>query len=73
MLGSREYPRLRFGVGNNYPKGMQADYVLGKWKKEEEPLVKLKIEKCIGIIESFASRGISLTMNDVNNSEYNCE
>jgi PTH1 family peptidyl-tRNA hydrolase len=70
MIGSREYPRLRFGIGNNYPKGMQADYVLSKWKKQEEPLVKLKIEKCTGIIESFASRGISLTMNEVNNVEY---
>jgi peptidyl-tRNA hydrolase, PTH1 family len=73
MIGTRNYPRLRFGIGNNYPKGMQAEFVLSKWKKEEEPLVKLKIEKCIGIIESFASRGISLTMNDVNNREYGSE
>jgi PTH1 family peptidyl-tRNA hydrolase len=73
MLGTREYPRLRFGIGNDYPKGMQADFVLSKWKKEEEPMVKLKIEKCIGIIESFATRGISLTMNDVNNIDYKCD
>ena len=70
LLGSREYPRLRFGIGNNYPKGLQADYVLGKWRKEEEPLVKLKIEKAVEVIESFAARGISLTMNDVNSTEY---
>lgn len=38
-LGTQDYPRLRFGIGNDYPKGHQADYVLGKWKKEEEPLV----------------------------------
>jgi len=44
-LGSPNYPKLRFGVGNNFPKGMQADYVLGKWFKEEESLVLLKIEK----------------------------
>ena len=69
-LASREYPRLRFGIGNEYPKGLQADYVLGKWKKEEEPLVKLKIEKAVGVIESFATRGLSLTMNDVNSAEY---
>ena len=69
-LGSRDYPRLRFGIGNNYPKGLQADYVLGKWRKEEEPLVKLKIEKAVDVIESFATRGISLTMNDVNSTEY---
>ena len=68
-LGTRDYPRLRFGVGNNYPKGMQAEYVLSKWNKEEEALVKLKIEKSIGVIESFISRGISLTMNEVNTME----
>ena len=69
-LASREYPRLRFGIGNEYPKGLQSDYVLGKWKKEEEPLVKVKIEKAVGVIESFATRGLSLTMNDVNSTEY---
>jgi PTH1 family peptidyl-tRNA hydrolase len=69
-LASREYPRLRFGIGNEYPKGLQSDYVLGKWKKEEEPLVKIKIEKAVGVIESIATRGLSLTMNDVNSAEY---
>ena len=70
MIGTRDYPRLRFGIGNNYPKGKQADYVLSKWKKEEVPLVKMKIEKCIEIIESIATRGVSLTMNDANNFEF---
>lgn len=69
-LGTQDYPRLRFGIGNDYPKGHQADYVLGKWKKEEEPLVKLKIEKSVEIIESFAAQGIALTMNRVNNQVY---
>ncbi|MBK6825551.1 MAG: aminoacyl-tRNA hydrolase [Chitinophagaceae bacterium] len=69
-LGTQDYPRLRFGIGNDYPKGHQADYVLGKWKKEEEPLVKLKIEKSVEIIESFAAQGIALTMNQVNNQVY---
>jgi len=69
-LASRDYPRLRFGIGNDYPKGLQSDFVLGKWRKEEEPLVKFKIEKAVGVIESFATRGLSLTMNDVNSAEY---
>lgn len=69
-LASRDYPRLRFGIGNQYPKGLQADFVLSKWKKEEEPLVKLKIDKAVEVIESFAARGIGLTMNDVNSTEY---
>ena len=69
-LATRDYPRLRFGIGNEYPKGLQADFVLSKWRKEEELLVKLKIEKAVGVIESFATRGLSLTMNDVNSTEY---
>lgn len=70
MIGTRNYPRLRFGIGNNYPRGMQAEYVLSKWKKEEEPLVKHKMNKCVEIIESFATRGIQLTMNEVNRADY---
>ena len=70
VLASRDYPRLRFGIGNGYPKGLQADFVLSKWTKEEEPLIKLKIEKAVAVIESFATKGIILTMNDVNSSEY---
>jgi PTH1 family peptidyl-tRNA hydrolase len=46
---------------------MQADFVLGKWRPEEVPLVKLKVEKCIDIIESFATNGLDRTMSQVNN------
>ncbi len=70
VLGTRDYPRLRFGIGNDYPKGHQSDYVLGKWKKEEEPLVKLKLEKAVGTIECFATQGITAAMNQVNNQEF---
>ena len=69
-LASRDYPRLRFGIGNDYPKGLQADFVLSKWRKDDEPLVKFKIEKAVEAIESFALRGIALTMNDVNSIAY---
>ena len=69
-LGTTEYPKLRFGIGNDYPKGMQADFVLGKWRKEEEPLVKYKIEKSVDIIEIFATQGLSAAMNQVNNKEF---
>jgi PTH1 family peptidyl-tRNA hydrolase len=70
ILGSTEYSRLRFGIGNDYPKGHQSDYVLGKWKKEEEPLVKLKIEKAVEVIENFASQGVHFAMNQVNNNKF---
>ena len=70
MLMTVEYPRLRFGIGNNYPKGMQVDFVLGKWTSEEMPLVKLKISKCVEIIESFVLSGIDFTMNQYNNLDF---
>lgn len=66
-LGNTSYPKLRFGIGNNYPKGMQADFVLGKWKNDELPFVKLKVDKCVEIIESFVTAGLERTMNLYNN------
>ena len=69
-LGTVEYPKLRFGIGNNYPKGMQVEYVLGKWTKEELPLVQLKIEKSVEVIESFIFTGIERTMTEVNKKEF---
>ncbi|MEO6733812.1 MAG: aminoacyl-tRNA hydrolase [Ferruginibacter sp.] len=65
-LGSDNYARLRFGIGNNFPKGMQSDFVLGKWVASEIPTVQLKIEKCIEIIENFVTIGIEQTMNNAN-------
>jgi PTH1 family peptidyl-tRNA hydrolase len=68
-LGTTEYPKLRFGIGNDYPKGMQSDYVLGKWHKEQEPIVKQKIGVCVEVIEAFATIGIANAMNKYNNVE----
>lgn len=65
-LGTDKYPKLRFGIGNNYPKGLQAEFVLGKWQNSELVTVQLKIQKCIEVIESFAAVGIDQTMNEVN-------
>jgi len=67
LLGTNQYPRLRFGIGNNFPKGQQVDYVLGRWTEKEAPLVQQKIEKSVEIIESFAAIGIGRTMNSYNN------
>lgn len=66
-IGTDAYPKLRFGIGNNYPKGMQADFVLGKWQKDEIPLVRYKIEKAVDAIESFAAIGLERTMSAMNN------
>lgn len=70
VLQTDKYPKLRFGIGNDYPKGRQIDYVLGKWNTSELPLVEHKIEKCVEIIESFVTIGIERTMNEVNKLEF---
>lgn len=70
LLGTAEYPKLRFGIGNNYPKGLQAEFVLGKWKKDEEPLVKLKIDASVEAIEIFATQGLAAAMNQLNNKVF---
>jgi peptidyl-tRNA hydrolase, PTH1 family len=69
-LMSNQYPRLRFGIGNDYPKGAQVDYVLGEWEESELPLVRLKIEGSVKAVEDFVTKGINLTMNEVNNLEF---
>lgn len=70
LLGNDNYPKLRFGIGNNYPKGGQVDFVLGRWTAEELPLVKLKIDKSVEVIENFISIGIHRSMNAVNNLDF---
>jgi PTH1 family peptidyl-tRNA hydrolase len=71
ILGTDEYPKLRFGIGNVFPKGMQVEFVLGKWKNDEIPTVKYKIEKSVEIIESFATIGIDRAMTLYNNQNFN--
>jgi PTH1 family peptidyl-tRNA hydrolase len=69
-LNTLDYPKLRFGIGNDYPKGMQVDFVLGRWTKEELPLVVLKVDKAVEVIENFIFTGIERTMTDVNKKEF---
>ncbi len=66
ILQTNKYPRLRFGVGNNFPKGKQVEFVLGRWTPSEMPVVKEKLLKCVDIIESFATVGLEKTMNVYN-------
>jgi PTH1 family peptidyl-tRNA hydrolase len=66
-VGTDVYPKLRFGIGNQYPKGKQAEFVLGKWLPEEQSIVQKKAEHCIEVIENWASMGIQQAMARVNN------
>ncbi len=69
-LGTDQYPKLRFGIGNQFPKGRQVEFVLGKWLPEEQKIIQAKIDKSVEIIESFASVGLEKTMSQVNNLNF---
>jgi PTH1 family peptidyl-tRNA hydrolase len=66
MLGTDVYPKLRFGIGSNFNKGGQVDFVLGKWLPSEQPVIAQKIDKSIEMIESFAAIGLDRTMTICN-------
>ncbi len=62
------YNRYRFGVGADFGKGRQVEYVLGQWNDEEKELMPERLKKSTEIINSFALAGIARTMNQFNNS-----
>ena len=73
VLNSNKFPRLRFGIGNDFSKGRQSDFVLGKWREKEVPLVLEKISMSLSVIESFVTQGIGRTMNQWNNKKASLE
>jgi len=66
VLGRNDYARLRFGIGDNFHKGQQVDYVLGPWSREEEKSLPLLIEHCKDAILNFGTLGLERTMNHFN-------
>ncbi len=70
LIGTNVYPKLRFGIGNNFAKGRQVDYVLGRWTDQEVPMVNKKVAACCEIIENFVTIGIDRTMNLCNNLKF---
>lgn len=65
-LGTNKYPRFRFGVGANYSKGRQVDYVLGEWNKEETSQLIERLPVSAKVITSFGTAGLANTMNTYN-------
>lgn len=63
LFGTNEFARLRFGIGSDYPRGFQSDYVLGKWDPEEMEVVKPALELACEIALSFGMQGVERTMN----------
>jgi len=66
MLGTQNYARLRFGIGNDYPKGRQVDFVLGKWSDDETKAIEERTEVTSKAILSFVIDGLQRTMNMYN-------
>lgn len=66
VLGGVDYPRLRVGIGNQFHKSQQVDFVLGKWNADEKELLKTTIEKAANACLSFAAIGLKFTMNQFN-------
>ncbi len=66
LCGGQGYPRLRFGVGDNFPKGRQVDYVLSGFDNDELLELPALIERSVQVINSFINVGVELTMNQFN-------
>ncbi len=66
QLNTQNYARFRFGVGDEFSKGRQVDYVLGKWNPEEEAKLNERLNKSCELIKSFGTAGLNNTMNSYN-------
>ena len=66
-LIGQNYPRLRFGIGSEFPRGHQVDYVLNEFSDEEKQKLPERIETAVDIIRSFCLAGVDITMNQYNN------
>lgn len=67
QLIGQNYARLRMGIGNEFSRGQQIDYVLGRFAEEEQKLLQPAVETAVDVIKSFVLAGIDITMNQYNN------
>lgn len=66
VLGHNNFARLRFGVGGDFPRGHQVDYVLGEWSKQELAVLPERVDLAVEAIKSFGTIGLERTMNFFN-------
>ncbi|MBQ1485939.1 MAG: aminoacyl-tRNA hydrolase, partial [Muribaculaceae bacterium] len=67
MLGSQQWTRLRFGIGNDFPPGAQVDYVLGYPTPEELAILPERAKVAVDAIKAFCLSGVTFAMNNYNN------
>ena len=66
VLQTQQYPRLRFGISNEFEKGRQIDYVLGEWSSEEKKTLESHIQRGAEAVKSFCLEGIEIAMTKFN-------
>jgi PTH1 family peptidyl-tRNA hydrolase len=66
MLGTTSYARFRFGIGSEFGRGKQVDYVLSQWDQEQLKALPERLERSIALVESFVLAGPAITMNQYN-------
>jgi len=66
IIGSQDYARLRFGIGDEFVKGHQVNFVLGKWSLDDIEIITPKIKKAAEMVISFGTQGAQRTMNQFN-------
>jgi len=66
-IGHSNFSRLRYGIGNDFKRGFQSDFVLGKWKSEEMDIIDPKNDMAVDMIKSFCTIGAERTMTAYNN------
>jgi PTH1 family peptidyl-tRNA hydrolase len=66
VLGTQEFARLRFGIGNEFPRGAQVDYVLSGFTDEEWEFLPERLDLAGEMVKSFCLAGITITMNQYN-------
>lgn len=69
VLGTDVYSRLRVGIGNDFPRGMQIEWVLGRFDEEELKVLEPKVATACDIIKSFVLSGVQFTMNAYNKKQ----
>ncbi len=71
VIGTQQYARLRVGIGNDFPKGMQVEWVLGKYDDEDLEILSPNIDTAVEMIKSFILAGLDITMNNFNKKHNN--
>ena len=66
-IGTQQYARLRFGIGNDFVRGAQVDYVLDEFSDEEKEVLPERLKTAVDIVRSFCLAGVDVTMNQYNN------